>query len=360
MRQKEGDSVIGSGKTIVVDVGAANAIAGIPGRGVVERKPTATMLQAHTTHILAIGDEAWKALERVPGNIVAERVLKNGINGCDPYLLSGVLDFLLAKAFNQNFFLCHPGVLFSVPSCATAYERRVLADAVRVRNLGGPTERRINRRVEFVDETLAHAVGMGLWRRKGCSAALVVGARCCQAAVFFDGELALSRCLHSRTPLLGAAGDALDAAVGEFFERECGLVVGTEYAERVKRSVGVSAATAGDVVPPPGCRLSAAQVAEGARAAMYAPIERLAAMFGELLENAAREFGDAALSEIASGGVMLSGGGAQLRGLDAMLGDKFKMEFALAERPLDSAAEGMLEMVAAGRIPTLPMEGGLK
>ncbi len=348
--------MIGFGKTMVVDAGAANAVIGVPGRGIVLREHTAIMLQAHTTRILAIGDEAWKALERVPGNLVVERVLQNGLGGCDTHLLSGVLNFLFAKAFNQNFFLCHPGVLFSVPSCTTAYERRVLAEAVRARNLGATNARSINRRVEFVDETLAHAVGMGLWRRKGYSAALVVGARCCQAAVFRDGELALSRCLHSRTPLLGAAGDALDAAVGEFFERECGLVVGTEYVERVKRSVGVSAATAGDVVPPPGCRLSAAQVAEGVRAAMYAPIERLAAMFGELLENAAREFGDAALSEIASGGVMLSGGGAQLRGLDAMLGDKFKMEFALAERPLDSAAEGMLEMVASGRIPALSME----
>ena len=344
------------GKMVVMDVGAANAAVGVPGRGIVLRKHTAIMLQAHTTRILAIGDEAWKALERVPGNLVVERVLQNGLGGCDTYLLWGMLKFFHEKAFMRNFFLCHPGVIFSVPSCTTAYERRVLAEAVRVRNLGAPNARRINRCVEFVDETLAHAVGMGLWRRKGYSAALVVGARCCQAAVFRDGELALSRCLHSRTPLLGAAGDALDAAVGEFFERECGLVVGTEYVERVKRSVGVSAATAGDVVPPPGCRLSAAQVAEGVRAAMYAPIERLAAMFGELLENAAREFGDAALSEIASGGVMLSGGGAQLRGLDAMLGDKFKMQFALAERPLDSAAEGMLEMVASGRIPALSME----
>lgn len=341
---------------VVMDVGAANSVAGVAGRGTVLREPTAIMLQAHTTRILAIGDEAWKALERVPDNLVVERVLQNGLNGCDPYLLSGILKFLLSKVCNRHFFLCYPGVLFSVPSCATAYERRVLSDAARVRNLVAPKERRINRRVEFVDETFAHAVGMGLWRRKGHSAALVVGARCCQAAVFSDGELALSRCVYSQTPILGAGGDALDAAVVEFFERECGLVVGTEYAERIKRAVGVSAGSAGEVVPPPGCKLSAAQVAEGARAAMSAPIGRLVAMFGELLEDAARELGDAAISEIASGGVMLSGGGAQLKGLGALLGDKFKMDFALAERPLDSAAEGMLEMVATGRIPALPVK----
>jgi rod shape-determining protein MreB len=345
---------------VVMDVGAANTVAGIAGRGVVLREPAAIMLQAQTKRILATGNDAWNALERTPENIVALRPLSRGIGGCDPDVLAGMLRYQLTNVCRQNFFLCQPGVLFAVPSCTTAYERQMLADASYIGSLPGLKAGCVKRRVALVDETLAHAVGMGLWRRKGYSAALVVGARCCQAAIFADGELALSRCVHSRTPILGAGGDALDAAVAEFFARECGLIVGTEYAERIKRSVGASAATAVDVVSPPGCKLSAAQVAEGTRAAMSAPLARLVAMFGELLEDAARELGDAAVSEIASCGVMLSGGGAQLKGLRAMLGDKFKMEFALAERPLDSAAEGMLEMVASGRIPALPVKEGAK
>ena len=344
------------GKRVVIDVGAANVVIGIAGRGIVLREPVAIMTAVQDKRILAVGTEAWNALERTPENIVSVRPLFQGVNGCDPDVLEAMLGYFVYKFCRKKIFVGYatvpPRLLLSVPSCTTAFERRVLADSLQSCCAA--------REVAFVDETLAHAVGMGLWRRKGYSAALVVGARCCQAAVFADGELALSRCVHSRTPILGAGGDALDAAVAEFFERECGLVVGTEYAERIKRAVGASADSAGDVVPPPGCKLSAAQVAEGVRAAMSAPLARLAELFGELLEDASREFGDAALSEIASGGVMMSGGCAQLKGLDTMLGDKFNMQFALAERPLDSAAEGMLEMVSSGRIPALPVEEGAK
>jgi len=344
------------GKRIVIDVGAANVVVGIAGRGIVLREPAAIMTAVQDKRILAVGTEAWNALERTPENFVSLRPLFQGINGCDPDVLEAMLGYFVYKICRKKIFVGYatvpPRLLLSVPSCTTAFERRVLADSLQSCCSA--------REVAFVDETLAHAVGMGLWRRKGYSAALVVGARCCQAAVFADGELALSRCVHSRTPILGAGGDALDAAVAEFFERECGLVVGTEYAERIKRAVGASADSAGDVVPPPGCKLSAAQVAEGVRAAMSAPLARLAELFGELLEDASREFGDAALSEIASGGVMMSGGCAQLKGLDTMLGDKFKMQFALAEGPLDSAADGLLEMVSSGRIPALSVEEGAK
>ncbi len=354
-REKERKSMGGFGRYLAMDIGAANAVVGEPGRGVVLRGRAAVMTTALDKRVLAVGDEAWNAHERTPDNLAVCRPLAAP---CDFDVLTPLLAFFRQKAnpsgFIVRFLGIRPRALFAVPPCATAFERRAYADAARAAGFS-----LADCGVALVDETLAHAVGTGLWRRPpGCSAALVVGARCCHAAVFSDGEVALSRCIHSRTPLLGAGGDAMDAAIVEFFERESGLVVGTEYAERIKRSAGVSPASGGygEVEPPPGCKMSVSQAAAGVRDAMSAPLARLCAMFGELLEDAARELGDGALSEIADGGVMLSGGGAQLRGLDDLLRDKFKMPFTLAERPLDSAVDGMLEMIASRRIPALEVE----
>ena len=201
------------GKRIVIDVGAANVVVGVSGRGAVLREPAAIMLQAQTKRILAVGTEAWNALERTPENIVALRPLFRGIGGCDPDVLAGMLRYQLTNVCRQNFFLCQPGVLFAVPSCTTAYERQMLADASYIGSLPGLKAGCVKRRVALVDETLAHAVGMGLWRRKGYSAALVVGARCCQAAVFADGELALSRCVHGGEQLKNVRAEELHAPV---------------------------------------------------------------------------------------------------------------------------------------------------
>jgi len=313
-----------------IDLGTANTLVYVKGRGVVLNEPSvvAIVMIGGRKQVLAVGDEAKQMLGKTPGNIEAIRPMREGVIA-DFEVAEEMIKHFIRKVHNRKGFV-NPKVIVCVPSGATAVERRAINDSCL--NAGG-------RRVGLIDEPMAAAIGAGLPIHEPTGSMVVdIGGGTTEVAV-----LSLSGIVYSRSVRVG--GDKMDEAIISYMRRNHNLLIGETTAERIKKEIGTARAPADgeglsievkgrDLMQgvPREVRISEKQASDS----LAEPVGQIVDAVKMALEATPPELA----SDIADKGIMLTGGGALLRGLDAEIRDHTGLPVTVADDPLSCVALG--------------------
>jgi rod shape-determining protein MreB and related proteins len=316
---------------IAIDLGTANTLVYMKGRGIVLNEPSVVALRTvgGRKSVYAVGTEAKMMLGRTPGHMEAIRPMRDGVIA-DFEVAEEMIKYFIRKVHNRKGFV-NPKVIVCVPSGATAVERRAINDSCLNASA---------RRVGLMYEPMAAAIGAGLPIHEPTGSMVVdIGGGTTEVAV-----LSLSGIVYSRSVRVG--GDKMDEAIISYMRRHHNLLVGETTAERIKKEIGtarapedgvgitievkgrdlmqgvprevtVSEKQAADAVAEP-----AAQIIEAVKVALEATPPELAA-------------------DIADKGIMLTGGGALLRGIDLEIADATGLPVTVADDPLTCVALGV-------------------
>jgi rod shape-determining protein MreB len=314
---------------IAIDLGTANTLIYMKGRGIVLNEPSVVAYRhvAGRKQVHAVGAAAKRMIGRTPGRIEALRPLRDGV----------IADFEVAEAMIKYFIrrvrrrgLTHPKMIVCVPSGATAVERRAINDSCL--NAGA-------RRVGLIDEPMAAAIGVGLAVHAPAGSMVVdIGGGTTEVAV-----LALSGVVYARSLRVG--GDRMDEAIVGYLRREHRLMIGEATAEQIKKMIGA----ARPPLEPPGLAIGVrgrdlargipaeVQVTQAEIAdAVAEPVAQIIAAVRAALEAVPPELA----ADIADSGIMLTGGGALLRGLDLEIRDHTGLPVSVPNDPLTCVALG--------------------
>lgn len=313
-------------KDIGIDLGTANTLVYLKGKGIVMREPSVVTLNIKTGDIVAVGSKAKEMIGKTPGSIVAVRPLKDGVVA-DFDVTSSMINYFISKTVKHRF-LSKPRVLICVPSGVTDVERRAVEEATR---LAGAAN------VELIEEPMAAALGAGLPVMEASGSMIIdIGGGTSEVAVLSLGDVVTAYSVR-------VAGDKFDDAIITYVKRNYNLLIGEKTAERVKIEMGSVLPYEGegqmeirgrDLLNglPKDVTISSEKVRE----ALKVPISSIVEAVRSTLEDTPPELS----ADIMKRGIVLTGGGALLRGLDKLLESEVKMPVTIAENPLDCVAEG--------------------
>lgn len=313
-------------KDLGVDLGTANTLVYIKGKGIVMREPSVVALDLRTDTILAVGQQAKDMIGRTPGSIVAVRPLKDGVIA-DFGITATMLKHFIKKAVRANLF-SRPRVVICIPSGVTEVERRAVEDAARSAGAGY---------VELIEEPKAAAIGAGLPVSEATGSMVVdIGGGTSEVAVLSLGDIVTSVSVR-------VAGDKFDEAIVQYVKKKYNLLIGERMAEDVKVEIGSAFPYEGEggfaikgrnLVDglPKNVEISAAEVRE----ALADPLAAIVDAIKTTLEATPPELS----ADIIDHGIMLTGGGALLRGFDKLISHETCMPVNIAERPLDCVVDG--------------------
>ena len=314
------------GRDMAVDLGTANTLVYVRGRGILLDEPSVVALNDTTGEVLAVGHEAKRMLGRTPDNITALRPMKDGVIA-DFEATEQMLRFFIQQVHRRRY-LAKPRMVICVPSGITAVEQRAVKEAGYQAGA---------RQVYIIEEPMAAAIGAGLPVHQAAGNMVVdVGGGTTEVAVISLGGVVTS--LSIRT-----AGDDLDAAIVTWMKKEHGLLLGDRTAEEVKMTLGSAFPTheepeaeirGRDLVSglPRSVRVRAAEV----RKALEEPVHSIIDAVRSTLDQTPPELA----GDIMDRGIVLTGGGALLRGLDERLRHDTGMPVHIAEDPLSSVRLG--------------------
>ncbi|WTU00479.1 rod shape-determining protein [Kitasatospora sp. NBC_00070] len=316
------------GRDMAIDLGTANTLVYVRGKGIVLNEPSVVAVNTNTGGILAVGSEAKKMIGRTPGNIVAIRPLKDGVIA-DFEITERMLRYFILKIHKRRY-LARPRVVVCVPSGITGVERRAVIEA---------SSQAGARQVHIIEEPMAAAIGAGLPVHEATGNMVVdIGGGTTEVAVISLGGIVTAQSIR-------VAGDELDNAIVQHIKKEYSLLLGERSAEQIKMSIGSAFALEGekdehaeirgrDLVSglPKTVVISAAEVRE----AIDEPVNSIIDAVKTTLDQCPPELA----GDVMDRGIVLTGGGALLRGLDERLRRETGMPIHIAENPLDSVALG--------------------
>ena len=311
---------------IGIDLGTANTLVYLKGHGVVINEPSVVVVNQKTRQIVAVGAEAKQMLGRTPGHIRAVRPIVDGVIS-DFEVTEEMLTYLINKAEKISKKFIRPRVVIGVPTGITNVEIRAVEDAAR--SAGA-------REVYIIEEPMAAAIGIRLPIKDAVGSVIVdIGGGTTDVAV-----ISLSGCVCSKN--LKIAGDLLNSNIINYMKDEFKLLVGERTAENIKIAIGsvlegepMEAEVRGrDLVT--GLPRQVIVTDSDVREAIMPSIIGLIDGIKEVLETTPPEL----LSDIIHRGLVLSGGGALLRGLDILLQKTLKIPVYIAEDPLTAVARG--------------------
>ena len=313
-------------KDVGIDLGTANTLVYMKGKGIIMREPSVVAVDTKTDEVRCVGGEAKAVIGRTPGSIVAVRPLKDGVIA-DFDITTNMLENFLKKACGNSMF-SRPRVVICIPSGVTEVERRAVREA---------TLKAGARQVSVIEEPMAAAIGAGLPISEPTGSMIVdIGGGTAEVAV-----ISLSGIVASRS--VRCAGDALDQSIIAFIKRKYNLLVGERTAEQIKIEIG----SACPQDPETSMEIKGRNLVDGlpkdilirseeVRDAMNDCLLRIVEAIKDTLECTPPELS----SDIIDRGIMLSGGGALLRGLDTLIQNETGIEVHIAEAPLDCVALG--------------------
>jgi rod shape-determining protein MreB len=313
---------------ISVDLGTANTLIYVKGRGIVLNEPSVVALDVDTREILAVGLEAKRMLGRTPGGIVAVRPLKDGVIA-DFEVTEKMLRDFLSRVLRHRFMPVRPKVLISVPSGITEVEKRAVRDSAES---AGAKE------VYLVAEPMAAAIGVGLPVETPTGNMVIdIGGGTTEIAV-----IALSGIVSDTSIRVG--GDEIDEAIVHFLRKSYNLLIGEATAEQVKMTIGSAYPSESgeeemevkgrDIVSgiPKVVRITSTEVRE----AIQEPIAAVVDAVRQALERTPPELA----SDIVDRGIVMTGGGALLKGLDQLLRENTNLPINVDEEPLTCVVRG--------------------
>ena len=321
-------------KTIGIDLGTANTLVYAKGRGIILREPSVVAVEAKTKNVVAVGSEAKLMLGKTPGSIVAMNPLKDGVIA-DFDGTAAMLSHYFKKASGTTLF-SHPRVIVCIPIGVTGVERRAVEDVSLAAGAGS---------VGLIDEPLAAAIGSGL-RVDDVRGSMIIdiGGGTTEVAVLSLGRIVQAKSLRT-------AGVELDEAITSYIKRKYNVLIGETTAEQVKKKIG-SAHPAADrgTMEVRGRNLLSGLPAvvtltsSEAREAMQNEVQQIVEVIRNTLESTPPELA----SDIYDTGIMLTGGGALLSGMDLLISRVTGIRTVVAKSPIDSVAVGIGRFIESG------------
>ncbi|QSO45916.1 rod shape-determining protein [Alicyclobacillus mengziensis] len=318
-----------SGRDMGIDLGTANTLVYVKGRGIVVREPSVVAMRTDTGAIEAVGEQAKQMIGRTPGNIVAVRPMKDGVIA-DFQTTATMLRYFIRRAMKQKGgWSGKPRIMICVPSGITAVEKRAVEDAAVEAGA---------RHAQTIEEPMAAAIGAGLPVGEPTGSMVVdIGGGTTEVAIISLGGIVTSRSIR-------VAGDEMDEAIMQHIKKAYNLMIGERTAEDLKISVGTAMTTENstesmdirgrDLVTglPKTFNIKASEISEALSDTVGAIIDAVKVT----LEKSPPELA----ADIMDRGIVLTGGGALLRNLDTRLSEETGMPVIVAENPLDCVAVG--------------------
>ena len=308
-----------------IDLGTANTLVFVRGRGVVVQEPSVVAIDSETKEVLAVGEEAKRMVGRTPGNIVAVRPLKDGVIA-DFDITERMLRHFIARANRRRSFF-RPRVVVAVPSGVTEVEKRAVIDATLS---AGAKDARL------IEEPMAAAIGSGLPVQEPRGNMIVdIGGGTTEVAVISLGGIVSHRSIR-------IGGDEMDEAIVQHVRRTYNLLIGERTAEEIKKQIGSAIPTEGRTMEVRGRDLvtglprNIEVSSEEVRAALSEPIAAIVEAVRITLERTPPELS----ADIMDKGIVMAGGGSLLHGLDKLLAEETGMPVHVADDPLSAVANG--------------------
>jgi rod shape-determining protein MreB len=316
------------GKDIGIDLGTANTLVYVRGRGIVINEPSVVAINQKTGQILAIGQEAKRMVGRTPGHIVALRPLVQGVIS-DFEITEQMLRYFINQVTRPSLkFLARPRVVIGVPSGVTEVEKRAVEDATR--NAGAKD-------VYLIEEPMAAAIGSRLPIQEAAGNMIVdIGGGTTEVAVVSLGGIVVCKSLR-------IAGDKLNEDIVQYARDEFKLLLGEKTAEDIKIAIGSACPTEDkmeasmrgrDLITglPKEIIINSDDIREA--------IRRSVKILVNAIRSTVEESPPELVADIMERGIILAGGGSLLRGLDKLVAQETRMPVKITEDPLTAVVRG--------------------
>ena len=313
---------------IGIDLGTANTLVFVKGKGIVIREPSVVAINvaARPAKVVAVGTEAKEMIGRTPGSITAMRPLKDGVIA-DFDITTEMLKKFIQKAMNGSFF-AKARVVICIPSGVTEVERRNVHDVAVEAGA---------KYVSLIEEPMAAAIGAGLPVSEAIGSMVVdIGGGTSEVAVISLGDIVTSRSVR-------VAGDTFDSTIVQYIKKKYNLLIGDRTAEDIKIKIGSAVEYDGEGKMEvkgrnlvDGLPKNITVTAEEIREALSDPVNQILDAVRATLEKTPPELS----ADIIDHGIMLTGGGALLRGIDKLIAKETGMPVNVADNPLDCVVDG--------------------
>ncbi|WP_422444558.1 rod shape-determining protein [Thermoanaerobacterium sp. DL9XJH110] len=313
-------------KDMGIDLGTANTLVHVRGKGIVLREPSVVAIQRDTGAILAVGEEAKQMIGRTPGNIIAIRPMKDGVIA-DFDVTQSMLKYFISRALKSRTFV-KPRVVVGIPSGVTEVEKRAVIDA---------TLQAGAREAYLIEEPMAAAIGAGLEVHEPTGNMVVdIGGGTTEVAIISLGGIVTSKSIR-------IGGDEMDESIVYYIKKEYNLMIGERTAEEIKMTIGSASplpqeqsmdVRGRDLVT--GLPKTIKVTSEEIREALAEPVNSIIEAIKVTLEKTPPELA----ADIMDRGIVMTGGGSLLSGLDKRVNQETGMPVHVAEDTLDCVALG--------------------
>lgn len=315
-------------KDIGIDLGTANVLIYVVGKGIVLNEPSVVAINTQNDRVLAVGSEAYRMVGRTPGNIKAIRPLKDGVIS-DFDVTEEMLSYFINK-LNVKGFMSKPRTMICAPTNITNIERKAIIQAAE-KSGGGQVY------LEEEPKVAAIGAGMNIFQPRG-NMVIDMGGGTSDIAVLSLGDIVAAKSIR-------VAGDKMNNEIVEYIKDKHNLVIGAHTAEGIKIKIGTAMHVSDDKVRtmvirgrdavngmPKSVTVTSNEIAD----ALHSTIVKIIAASKSVLEVVPPELA----SDIVDRGIMLTGGGALLKGIDQVISKALTVPVTISQQPLDNVAKG--------------------